>query len=183
MKKILSIWTRPLTDEELKHFRKSELGKKTLSLGFLSVMGPADCTQLRTLNVKRYVDRVDLGGGQYFYDEIAQTPATGGKKVPVTWAEVDLSFYYLLSAANNICIPVFTDEKYLSNIGPIYFESIHTEAFINGFSYADRALGSWSKRRPFFQSLFGANYPDPNGDTSKNIKEKLKQIFAKSINK
>lgn len=174
----LSIWTRPLTHEEEDHFRKSDLGRQTISLGRISIMGPADHTYIKNLDIEVKSYKVHLGGGQYIYDGPSRPAATGGKKVPVVWG-VDPPYSYLLAEAKNLNIPVFYTPNYPQYHSPLYFQSIYADVFLESFSYADRALGAWYNERFFLARWFGGMQPEKNSNEARAISDKVRNILAK----
>lgn len=174
----LSIWARPLTPEEEEHFRKSDLGRQTISLGRISIMGPADHIDIKNLNIEIKLYKVHLGGGQYIYDGPSRPPATGGKKVPVVWG-ADSAYGYLLAEAKNLNIPVIYTPHYPQYQFPLYFQSAYADAFLESFSYADRALGAWYNERPFLARWFGDMQPDLSSKEAKAIGEKVRNILVK----
>ncbi len=174
----LSIWARPLTYEEEEHFRKSDLGRQTMSLGRISVMGPADHTHIKSLNIEVKLYKVHLGGGQYIYDGPSRPAATGGKKVPVVWG-ADSPYSYLLAETKNLNIPVFYTPHYPQYQCPLYFQSVYADAFLESFSYADRALNTWYNERPFLARWFGGMQPEQNSKEAKAISEQVRNILAK----
>jgi hypothetical protein len=175
-----SICVRQLTEEEEKYFRKSDLGRKTVSLGPMSIMGPADHSHIKCLNIDRKTYRVDLGGGQYI-DELLGPwqPPIEGKAVQVVWGAQN-PHYYLLAAAEKLDIPFFHTSKYRNYDSPLYFQSVYADVFLESFSYADRAFDAWYNNRSFLARWFGGMQPEPNSNEANAISEEIRRILAKA---
>ena len=173
----LSIWARQLTHQEEEHFRKSDLGRQTISLGRISIMGSSDDICIKNLDIELKSYKVNLGEGQYIYDVPAPPAATGGKKVPVVWG-VDSSYIYLLAEANNLNIPIFITPIYCRYYTRLYFQSIYADAFLESFSYADRALSAWYNKQFFLTRWFGGMQPEKNSNEAKAISNKVRNILA-----
>jgi hypothetical protein len=175
----LSIWIRPLTLEEEKYFRKSDLGRQSITLGRLSIMGSADHTDITNLNIEVKLYKVNLGEGQYIYDWPSRPKATGGRKVSVLWG-ADSPYCYLPAEAKNLNIPVFYTPHYPQYLFPLYFQSVYADAFIESFSYADRALSTWHNERTFLARWFGGMQQEQNSKLARSISEKVRNILVKA---
>ena len=175
-----SIMVRPLTPDEIKEFRKSELGQKAGSLKAISIVGLSDSSELKYLKVESKVRWVDLGGGQGIYDGPPPTPATPGKTATVVWS-IDGAYRILLREAEKLDIPVFYTPSYPQYYFPLYFESVYTDAFLAGFSFADRKLNEWYHNRFFLTRWFGSVEIDPNSQESKLIHEEVRRLLSQVL--
>ena len=175
----LSIRARPLTHEEQKYFRNSDLGRQSVSLGAMSIMGPADHPYIDKINIeiKRY--KVDLGDGQYIYDGPSIPSAKGGKTIPVVWG-AESAYTYLLAEASKLDIPVFYTLTYPQYHNPLYFQTIYADAFLESFSYADRTLGERYNNRTFLARWFGG-MPKQSSKEARSINEEVRRILARSM--
>ena len=175
----LSIRVRSLTQEEEEYFRNRDLGRLTVALGSLSIMGSTDQTEIKYNQIEIKLHTVYLGGGQYIENATPLPLAKGGKIVPVVWG-ADSAYLYLLVEARKLDIPVFYTPTHPQSRSPLYFQSKYADAFINSFSYADRAFGEWYKNRPFFARWSGGMELERNSKEAKDISTEVYRILAKS---
>jgi hypothetical protein len=174
-----SIWARPLTDEEEVYFRKSDLGRQTILLGRITIMGPANQFNIMYLDTGVKARKVHLGEGQYIYDMPSPPPATGGKKVQsLSKIGFDLAYHYLLAEAKNLNIPVIYTAHYPIYLSTFYFQSVFADAFLESLSYADRALHAWYNEKPFLARWFGSPQPTYDSSGARAIREKVGNILA-----
>ena len=174
----ISMWARPLTAEEHKHFGKSEFGKKIISSSPLSIIGCDNSPCIKSLNVKMQSYREYVGDGQYIDEVRGGGTATGGKKVPITWSR-DSYQGYLLRACESLNIPVF---QHPLDFNILYFESIYADAFLQVFSYVDYALSNWYNNRPALVRWFGGMAPDIGTKEEMVISNEVRRILLKAKN-
>lgn len=173
----VGVWARPLHPDEESHLRKSKSGEIFSTLGPLAIMGLEDNYYIKSLNIPIKMYRVNLGGGQYI-DEVTSKPvATGGKKVSIVWG-LESALGYVISSARELSIPVvYVNTVFPADFDLIYFEAKYLEAFADGFSYADKALGRWHQNRFFLSRWFGSLHPDYDSPEAKAIRTTVRNII------
>lgn len=172
-----SIWARPLLDDEEAHFRTSDLGQKASGMGRLAIMAPEDHPYVALIQVKSEMHWINLDGGQGIWDGPSLNRATGGRKVPVSFG-AESPYNYLEGVARELGIRYVQEPCSPGCKNPLYFERRYTEAFLDAFAHADRALAWWDKHRSPFSRWFGAVYPEPNGKEVREIQAAIRVILT-----
>ena len=179
----LSILARPLTSEEQLHFQQTAIGKQTVRLGPLAIVGHADHPDVEHLKIKLMIRRVYLGDGQYLDDAIPATRSAGGRSVPKGRSinivySTESSFNYLQNEAEKLAIPIISSE---GGLPLYYFQSIYLDAVLRCLSHADLALSNWAKDRSFLSRWFTGTGTAPlwASAESRAIQRDISEILRK----
>lgn len=167
---------RPLDKQEDEIFRKTELGKSAIGWKQLSILGMSDDYSLKYFDLPRRDFRVWVGDGQYITDSSPAKPADNLKEVSLHF-DNDHCLDLLKLGMHQARVRYINRAAY-PRIEPIYVETIYMPKVVESLIYVDNALNHWHRGRSIFSKMFGAGYPDPNGEERSTMVSTVASIIT-----